>query len=135
MALIWFEFLNIGSDEAFCRYEFYFCNVLLWSEFRYDNCCMGFLSCWSIFVHRERILEYRDESQRLDQCSRLYDSSVSNDAFEFDASHIVQVYSLIDQISSCSLFTELGLVALFFAILSKYVYQALPPAALHCPTI
>ncbi len=80
-------------------------------------------------------MEYRDESQRLDQCSRLYDSSVSNDAFEFDASHIVQVYSLIDQISSCSLFTELGLVALFFAILSKYVYQALPPAALHCPTI
>ncbi|XWS33679.1 hypothetical protein CRYUN_Cryun22dG0103500 [Craigia yunnanensis] len=26
----------------------------------------------------EWILEYRDESQRLDQCSRLYDSSVSN---------------------------------------------------------
>lgn len=38
----------------------------------------------------ERILEYRDESQRLDQCSRLYDSSVSNDGFEFDASRIVQ---------------------------------------------
>ncbi|RYQ80505.1 hypothetical protein Ahy_Scaffold1g106873 isoform A [Arachis hypogaea] len=38
----------------------------------------------------ERILEYRDESQRLDQCSRLYDSSVSNDGFELDASHIVQ---------------------------------------------
>lgn len=41
--------------------------------------------------YRERILEYRDESQRLDQCSRLYDSSVSNDGFEFDASRIVQV--------------------------------------------
>ncbi|KAF5182934.1 Nuclear pore complex protein nup58 [Thalictrum thalictroides] len=41
-------------------------------------------------MHRERILEYRDESQRLDQCSRLYDSSVSNDGFELDASHIVQ---------------------------------------------
>ncbi|KAJ1415237.1 putative nuclear pore complex protein [Sesbania bispinosa] len=38
----------------------------------------------------ERILEYRDESQRLDQCSRLYDSSISNDGFELDASHIVQ---------------------------------------------
>ncbi|KAL8251120.1 hypothetical protein R6Q59_034813 [Mikania micrantha] len=38
----------------------------------------------------ERILEYRDESQRLDQCDRLYDSSVSNDGFEPDASHIVQ---------------------------------------------
>jgi hypothetical protein len=42
-------------------------------------------------LHRERILEYRDESQRLDQCNRLYDSSVSNDGFEVDASHIVQV--------------------------------------------
>ncbi|THF98003.1 hypothetical protein TEA_007552 [Camellia sinensis var. sinensis] len=38
----------------------------------------------------EKILEYRDESQRLDQCSRLYDSSVSSDGFEPDASHIVQ---------------------------------------------
>ncbi|KAL8099206.1 hypothetical protein AgCh_031757 [Apium graveolens] len=38
----------------------------------------------------ERILEYRDESQRLDQCSRLYDSSVSNDVFELDASVVVQ---------------------------------------------
>ncbi|KAH9663394.1 nuclear pore complex protein NUP58 [Citrus sinensis] len=38
----------------------------------------------------ERVLEYRDESQRLDQCSRLYDSSVSNEGFELDASHIVQ---------------------------------------------
>lgn len=38
----------------------------------------------------ERILEYRDESQRLDQCSRLYDSSVSNDGFELDASRSIQ---------------------------------------------
>ncbi|RYR11017.1 hypothetical protein Ahy_B05g079505 isoform C [Arachis hypogaea] len=43
-----------------------------------------------IETQKERILEYRDESQRLDQCSRLYDSSVSNDGFELDASHIVQ---------------------------------------------
>ncbi|XP_074267795.1 nuclear pore complex protein NUP58-like [Silene latifolia] len=38
----------------------------------------------------ERILEYRDESLRLDQCSRLFDSSVSNNAFELDASRILQ---------------------------------------------
>ncbi|KAL3833384.1 hypothetical protein ACJIZ3_008120 [Penstemon smallii] len=38
----------------------------------------------------ERILEYRDESQRLDQCSRLYDSLVSNNGFDIDASYIVQ---------------------------------------------
>ncbi|KAL0872402.1 hypothetical protein Bca101_022107 [Brassica carinata] len=37
-----------------------------------------------------KILEYRSESQRLDQCSRLYDSSVSTEGFEFDASRIVQ---------------------------------------------
>ncbi|KAL9253023.1 Nuclear pore complex protein NUP58-like protein [Drosera capensis] len=44
----------------------------------------------SLLLIEERILEYRDESQRLDQCSRLFDSSVSNDAFELDAAHIVQ---------------------------------------------
>ncbi|KAL3616470.1 Nucleoporin p58/p45 [Castilleja foliolosa] len=38
----------------------------------------------------ERILEYRGESQRLDQCSRLYDSSVSNNGFELDSSYIVK---------------------------------------------
>ncbi|KAF8098954.1 hypothetical protein N665_0255s0030 [Sinapis alba] len=37
-----------------------------------------------------KVLEYRSESQRLDQCSRLYDSSVSTEGFEFDASRIVQ---------------------------------------------
>ncbi|KAF2295143.1 hypothetical protein GH714_031686 [Hevea brasiliensis] len=40
-------------------------------------------------VHKKQILEYRDESQRLDQCSRLYDSSVSNEGFELDTGHIV----------------------------------------------
>ncbi|KAF8015542.1 hypothetical protein BT93_H1155 [Corymbia citriodora subsp. variegata] len=38
----------------------------------------------------DKILEYRVESQKLDQCGRLYDSSVSSDGFEHDASHIVQ---------------------------------------------
>ena len=57
--------------------------------------CLAFsclINCYLLL--RERILEYRDESQRLDQCSRLYDSSVSNDGFELDAGHIVQVLSL-----------------------------------------
>ncbi|XP_020262993.1 nuclear pore complex protein NUP58-like [Asparagus officinalis] len=38
----------------------------------------------------EHILEYRDESQRLDQCSRLYDSSVSSDNFDLVTSQIIQ---------------------------------------------
>lgn len=45
-------------------------------------------------IFREKILEHRSESQRLDQCSRLYDSSVSSEGFEFDASRIVQVCGL-----------------------------------------
>ena len=55
---------------------------------------------------------YRDESQRLDQCNRLYDSSVSNDGFELDASHIVQVYSSVLSNFFSSLFIELGLIGL-----------------------
>ncbi|CAN1188408.1 Nuclear pore complex protein NUP58 [Linum perenne] len=43
-----------------------------------------------LLLIEDRILEHRDESQRLDQCSRLYDSSVLNEGFELDASHIVQ---------------------------------------------
>lgn len=38
----------------------------------------------------ERILEYRDESQRLDQCVRLYDTSALNEGFELDAARILQ---------------------------------------------
>lgn len=38
----------------------------------------------------ERILEYRDESQRLDQCVRLYDTSALNEGFELDATRILQ---------------------------------------------
>ncbi|MQL85642.1 hypothetical protein Taro_018158 [Colocasia esculenta] len=38
----------------------------------------------------EKILEYRNESQMLDQCSRLYDSSVANNGFELDANRIIQ---------------------------------------------
>ncbi|CAA7404317.1 unnamed protein product [Spirodela intermedia] len=37
-----------------------------------------------------RILEYRNESQRLDQCSRLCDSSIANNGFELDATRIIQ---------------------------------------------
>jgi hypothetical protein len=55
------------------------------------------VSCVNEFVYlnvqlsRDKIREYRDESERLDQCSRLYDSSISNVNFELDASHIAQV--------------------------------------------
>uniref|UniRef100_A0A0D9XEE8 Uncharacterized protein n=1 Tax=Leersia perrieri TaxID=77586 RepID=A0A0D9XEE8_9ORYZ len=38
----------------------------------------------------DKIREYRDESERLDQCSRLHDSSISNVNFEHDASQIAQ---------------------------------------------
>lgn len=38
----------------------------------------------------ERILEYRDESDRLDQCVRLYDTSALNEGFELDAARILQ---------------------------------------------
>ncbi|KAJ1257120.1 hypothetical protein BS78_K208900 [Paspalum vaginatum] len=38
----------------------------------------------------DKIREYRDESERLDQCSRLHDSSISNVNFEIDATRIAQ---------------------------------------------
>ncbi|WVZ65172.1 hypothetical protein U9M48_014581 [Paspalum notatum var. saurae] len=41
----------------------------------------------------DKIRECRDESERLDQCSRLYDSSISNVNFEVDASRIAQCHS------------------------------------------
>ncbi|XP_077233369.1 uncharacterized protein LOC143875647 [Tasmannia lanceolata] len=68
----------------------------------------GFHSCRGILILHpdskkvllhieEQILEYRDESKGLDQCSYFYDSSISNDGFKLDSSHIVQVESLSDQ--------------------------------------
>ncbi|KAL5205158.1 hypothetical protein ABZP36_033367 [Zizania latifolia] len=38
----------------------------------------------------DKIRGYRDETERLDQCARLHDSSISNVNFELDASHIAQ---------------------------------------------
>ncbi|KAG8050017.1 hypothetical protein GUJ93_ZPchr0009g2379 [Zizania palustris] len=38
----------------------------------------------------DKIRGYRDESERLDQCARLHDSSISNVNFELDATHIAQ---------------------------------------------
>lgn len=38
----------------------------------------------------ERILEYKDESERLEQCSRLYVSSEASETFELGASQIMQ---------------------------------------------
>lgn len=35
-------------------------------------------------------MEYKDECQRLDQCSRLYDSSISSDSFDVVTSQIIQ---------------------------------------------
>ncbi|KAF3513505.1 hypothetical protein F2Q69_00008866 [Brassica cretica] len=46
------------------------------------------IACVNIL--RKKILEYTSESLRLDQCSRLYDSSIATEGFEFDASRIVQ---------------------------------------------
>lgn len=64
----------------------------LLSIFNYVVILFIVFSNWGFFcVFREKVLEYRDESGRLDQCSRLYDSSVSNNGFEVDASYIVQV--------------------------------------------
>ncbi|XP_024532592.1 nuclear pore complex protein NUP58-like isoform X1 [Selaginella moellendorffii] len=41
----------------------------------------------------EKILEYRDESWRLDQCERLYDTAALNKGFELDATRISQELS------------------------------------------
>lgn len=38
----------------------------------------------------DKIRDFKDECERLDQCSRLYDSSISNANFELDASRIAQ---------------------------------------------
>lgn len=72
------------------------------------------INCYLLL--RERILEYRDESQRLDQCSRLYDSSVSNDGFELDAGHIVQVLPLCScwLLFVCKLFHSCYVIFFFF---------------------
>lgn len=40
---------------------------------------------------RARILEYRDESQRLDQCARLYDASALKRSFDNEAATVRQV--------------------------------------------
>lgn len=69
--------------------------LYLFVDFK-SKCYLGFELLRWCSLDRERILEYRDESQRLDQCSRLYDSSVSNDGFELDASLIVQVFYCFD---------------------------------------
>ncbi|MCO5574653.1 hypothetical protein L7F22_028443 [Adiantum nelumboides] len=41
-----------------------------------------------------RILEYRDESRRLDECDRLFDSLALNEGFEVDAARISQARKL-----------------------------------------
>lgn len=44
---------------------------------------------------------YKHESQMVDQCSRLYDSSVSGDSFEANSSRIIQVR--VSSLLLCSL--------------------------------
>lgn len=77
---------------------------------------------------REKILEYRDESQRLDQCTRLYDSSVSNEGLELDASHIVQVQPLLSftygLVHSCFLLFLLFLSVKLFELLRHCIDRA-----------
>jgi hypothetical protein len=64
--------------------------VLVMFELFAISCTKGFFFL-NVQFCRDKIREYRDESERLDQCSRLYDSSISNDNFELDASRIAQV--------------------------------------------
>ncbi|KAH9306635.1 hypothetical protein KI387_011039 [Taxus chinensis] len=45
----------------------------------------------------ERILQYRHESQMLDQCGRLYDISALNEGFEHDAARILQLDFLLQE--------------------------------------
>lgn len=40
---------------------------------------------------RDKMLEYREESRRLDQCQRLYDSSALQKGFELESQRICQV--------------------------------------------
>lgn len=82
--------------------------IAFFSHFDQYTYCIGPLSLQLLmFFHlrREKILEYRDESQRLDQCGRLYDSSVSSVGFELDASHIIQVWTLKSSIPLLGLAT------------------------------
>ncbi|KAJ7558473.1 hypothetical protein O6H91_04G041000 [Diphasiastrum complanatum] len=67
--------------------------------FTNDRTPLSYQSKWSdvhpdsqqvLLQIEERILEYRDESRRLDQCERLYDTSALNKGFELDAARIFQ---------------------------------------------
>ncbi|KAE9613018.1 putative nucleoporin p58/p45 [Lupinus albus] len=59
--------------------------------FTNDKTSASYSTNWAdLHPSNRRMLEYRDESQRLDQSTRLYDSFVSIDGFEVDATHIVQ---------------------------------------------
>jgi hypothetical protein len=48
-------------------------------------------------LRRGRILEYRDESQRLEQCGRLYDAGALKRGFEDEAATVRQVRTACGQ--------------------------------------
>lgn len=48
-------------------------------------------------LRRGRVLEYRDESQRLEQCGRLYDAGALKRGFEDEAATVRQVRTLCGQ--------------------------------------
>ncbi|KAG1368560.1 Nuclear pore complex protein NUP58 [Cocos nucifera] len=96
----------------------------------------------------ERILEYKYESQRLDQCSRLYDSSVLSDSFELDASRILQelggittaierekisVQELLKNVNDMMWHTEFA-VRSYMMLRPRFLRQNVPAASGVSPT-
>ncbi|KAJ4812492.1 Nuclear pore complex protein NUP58 [Rhynchospora pubera] len=90
----------------------------------------------------ERLRGYRDESEKLDQCTRLYDMSVSDDSFEVDAARIVQeiastntaierekasVQELVTSIKNMIRSTELA-VHTYMMLRPRFVRPATAPA-------
>ena len=95
-------FTSTGIEILILWVAVYSCHYLFWNwcyigaiytlnyvgYFRLETSRMLFAN---IQFCRDKIREYKDESERLDQCSRLHDSSISNVNFELDASRIAQV--------------------------------------------
>ncbi|KAG8042873.1 hypothetical protein GUJ93_ZPchr0316g2713 [Zizania palustris] len=68
----------------------------------------------------DKIRGYRDESERLDQCARLHDSSISNVNFELDATHIAQVGLFFSLFKFCMEYTP-GCVGHILQLMSNFV--------------
>lgn len=61
-------------------------------------------------ICRQRMQQYKKESEALDQCSRLYDTASDN--FDLDAKRIYQV-SPVDVLYFCSLVMSFSLISIF----------------------